>query len=180
MTEVVVVERRFAAPVTMEEMQAREDAVAWCLEQYAVRFVRSYFSVDRRTMFCIYRAPDAESVRATQRQGGLPVDRIWTAAVCGVLDAPAPPPPRSLIVVEREFPEPVTMELVEQTLAREGHYLAMHRAELLASLLSRDGHRMCCTFSAPDAESVRIANRCMGMPVTNAWPATLHVPPSHR
>src|SRR5690606_41386261 len=108
-----------------------EDAVAWCLEQHAVRFVRSYFAVDRRAMLCIYRAPDAEAVRATQRQAGLPVSHVWTAALRGQLDASPPPPSRSLIVVERGLPPPITMELVEQTLARDGHCLAIHRTDLL-------------------------------------------------
>jgi|MudIll2142460700_1097286.scaffolds.fasta_scaffold44977_2 hypothetical protein len=176
MTELVVVERVFEQPVAIADVQAKEDAVAWCLQQHAVQFLRSYFASDRRTMICLYRAPDAEAVRETQRQAGLPVTRLWTASVLGNLEVPAAPPPRATIIVERDFPAPVTMELVEQTLAREGHCLAIHRADLLASHLSRDGRRMFCVFSAPDAESVRIANRQIGMPVASAWPATVYVP----
>jgi hypothetical protein len=28
-------------------------------------------------MLCLYQSPDAESVRAAQREAGLPVDRVW-------------------------------------------------------------------------------------------------------
>jgi hypothetical protein len=76
-TVTVVVERSFDAPASMDELQAREDAAAWCLEQHRVQFVRSLFSADRRRMVCLYRAPDAESVRLAQAQAGMPVDRVW-------------------------------------------------------------------------------------------------------
>ena len=74
----VVVERSFDDAVALADVQALEDAVSWCLEQYRVTFVRTVFSSDRKRMLCMYRAPDAESVRRTQVQGGLPFDRIWT------------------------------------------------------------------------------------------------------
>ncbi len=58
-------------------MQAREDAAAHCLDTHRVRYLRTFFSNDRRRMVCIYRAPDAESVRIAQHQAGMPVDQIW-------------------------------------------------------------------------------------------------------
>lgn len=76
----VMVERRFAEPVTVEELQAKEDAAAWCLEQHQVTFLRTFFSADRRRMLCLYHAPDAESVRQAQRQAGMPLDRVWACS----------------------------------------------------------------------------------------------------
>jgi len=73
----VLVTRAFDLPVALEEVQSIEDAGAWCLETHNVTFVRTFFSMDRRRMVCIYRAPDAESVRLAQRQAGMPVDRVW-------------------------------------------------------------------------------------------------------
>ncbi len=75
----VVVERAFAEPVAFAAVQAQEDAGAWCLDQHGVRFLRSYFALDRRRMICLYAAPDAESVRTVQRQVGLPHERVWNA-----------------------------------------------------------------------------------------------------
>ena len=77
----VIVERRFEADPDFDAIQARENAVAWCLEEHRVRFVRSFFSKDRRTMICEYEAPDAEAVRVVQRASGIPYERIWTAEV---------------------------------------------------------------------------------------------------
>jgi Nickel responsive protein SCO4226-like len=74
----VVVERRFTTAVTLEVLQAKEDAAAWCLEQHQVTFLRTFFSEDRKRMICLYRAPDAESVRRAQRQADMPVERAWS------------------------------------------------------------------------------------------------------
>jgi hypothetical protein len=74
----VVVERRFDQPVTVESVQAIEDAGAWCMELHQVTFLRTFFSTDCKRMICLYRAPDAESVRLAQRQAKMPVERVWS------------------------------------------------------------------------------------------------------
>jgi hypothetical protein len=74
----VVVERSFDTPVSLEEIQAIEDAGAGCLQARNVEFVRTFFSRDRRRMICLYRAPDAEAVREAQRMAGMPVDAVWS------------------------------------------------------------------------------------------------------
>ncbi|MEM8606411.1 MAG: DUF4242 domain-containing protein [Myxococcota bacterium] len=77
----IIVERSLADAPDFETVQAMEDAVAWCLEEHRVEFIRSYFSSDKKTMICEYEAPDAESVRIVQRTGKLPFERIWAAQV---------------------------------------------------------------------------------------------------
>jgi hypothetical protein len=78
---VVVVERSFAEPTDFTTIQAIEERGAWCLDQYRVRWARSYFARDRRRMICVYAAPDAEAVRRAQAQAGLPFERVWAAAL---------------------------------------------------------------------------------------------------
>ena len=77
----IIVERHLADAPDFEAVQAMEDAVAWCLEEHRVKFIRSYFSGDKQTMVCEYEAPDAEAVRIVQRTGNLPFERIWAAEV---------------------------------------------------------------------------------------------------
>jgi hypothetical protein len=77
----VIVERQFDDPEPFDDLQAQEDRFAWCLEQHRVKFIRSYFSNDRRRMVCEYEAPDAEAVREVQRTAAMPFERIWTAEV---------------------------------------------------------------------------------------------------
>jgi hypothetical protein len=75
----VVVQRSFEAAIAIEDIQAQEDANIGCLETHRVKFVRTFFSLDRRSMACLYHAPDAESVRIAQRQANMPVDKVWAA-----------------------------------------------------------------------------------------------------
>ena len=74
----VLVERSFDEPVTLKQIQDMEDAGIGCLEMRNVRFIRTFFSADRRRMLCLYRAPDAESVRQAQREAGVPFDEAWS------------------------------------------------------------------------------------------------------
>jgi len=73
----VAVTRRWTEPVELADIQAIEDAGAWCLEAHDVQFVRTFFAVDQRRMVCLYRAPDAESVRLAQTQAGMSVEYVW-------------------------------------------------------------------------------------------------------
>lgn len=75
----VIVERTFDPPLTPPELRATEERMAPCLDLYGVRWVRSYWSADRRRMVCEYDASDAESVRAVQREARASFDRVWTA-----------------------------------------------------------------------------------------------------
>ena len=77
----VIVERTFPEPVVFGDVQALEDAHAWCLDLHGVRFLVSYFSDDRKRMICLYEAPDAEAVRRVNRQAKLPFDRAWVTSV---------------------------------------------------------------------------------------------------
>jgi hypothetical protein len=74
----VLVRRRFAQPISVEDIQALEDAGAWCLEARQVKFIRTYCSTDCKRMICLYHAPDAESVRQAQRQANMPVEGVWS------------------------------------------------------------------------------------------------------
>lgn len=85
----VLVERRFDAPVTLEEIQAREDKNQWCLDTHNVKFVRTFFANDRKRMICLYTGPDAEAVRSAQHQAGMPVDRVWAFERIGIEDLAA-------------------------------------------------------------------------------------------
>ncbi len=73
----VLVLRSFDEPVALEDLQSIEDENIHCLETHRVRFMRTFFSTDRRRMACLYEAPDSESVRIAQRQAGMPFDAIW-------------------------------------------------------------------------------------------------------
>ena len=77
----VLVTRSWTQPLDLADIQAIEDAGAWCLEAHDVQFVRTFFATNRMRMACLYRAPDAESVRRAQLQAGMPVERVWAFQV---------------------------------------------------------------------------------------------------
>jgi hypothetical protein len=51
-------------------------AVIARIAEEGVRWVRSYVSADKRSMFWVYDAPTPGSVRRTAARSGLPVDRV--------------------------------------------------------------------------------------------------------
>ena len=177
----VVVERSFATPVAFADIQALEDAGAWCLQAHRVTFLKTLFSTDRRRMLCLYAAPDAESVRRAQEQACLPFDVAWA---CRRIDPFAGERQSRTaessvhVAVERQFPSPIGVEDVVR-FARDGAWcLEAHRLNYVESHLSLDGLRLVCLFKAPDAESVRLANRSIGLPVERLWAATVHGAPA--
>lgn len=169
----VLVERRFRQPVEFEEIQKLEDEGSWCLDAHKVRFIRTFFSRDRRRMLCLYEAPDAEAVRHAEDQARVPYDRAWTCmrlqGTGGIQKAAG-----EIIVVERAFASPVTAEFVTNALQHAGWCLDAHHATYLESYLAGDGKRMVCVFGAPDAEAVRLANQQGKVPYTEVWTASVH------
>jgi hypothetical protein len=78
-THLICVDRSFADPVNLPELNAQEQRSGWCLDQHGVRFLLTYFAADQRRMVCVYAAPDAEAVRLAQSKAGMPFDRVWAA-----------------------------------------------------------------------------------------------------
>ena len=78
-----VVERTFPSALTEEELEATGKRMAPCLELHRVRYIRSFWSADRRRMICHYEAPDAEAVREVQRESGALFDTVWAATIIG-------------------------------------------------------------------------------------------------
>ena len=79
----IIVERTFEAPLTQQELDAVEARIAPCLDLYNVRWIRSFWSADRRRMICEYDAADVASVRSVQREAAAKFDRAWAADVLG-------------------------------------------------------------------------------------------------
>jgi hypothetical protein len=77
----IIVERSFDPPLTQDDLDAIGRRVGGCLDLYRVRWIRSYFSADRRRMVCEYEAADAQSVRDVQNTAQAPFERVWPAEV---------------------------------------------------------------------------------------------------
>ena len=53
----------------------------------------------------------------------------------------------------------------------------LHKVQFRESLLDDEGRRLICHFRAPDAESVRMALRCVGANIDFLWSGTIHEGP---
>jgi hypothetical protein len=170
--ENIVAERVFDDAVTAERLHAIAAQAQWCLEQNRTSAVRTYLSRDGRRMVCLFEAPDAEAVRRVNQQAQMPATRVWNAAIFG--PAPAAAGGASAVVlVERSFAAPVTFEEIAAREETGAWCLDANRVRALYSYLSSDRRRMLCLYDAPDAESVRRAQRQIGMPVDDVWGATV-------
>ncbi len=75
----VMVERIFADPVNYADVVVPDEVGVCSRDRRAVRYLRSYFSSNRRQMVSVYEAPDVEAVLAANRNAGLTFERVWGA-----------------------------------------------------------------------------------------------------
>lgn len=79
-----IVQRSFAdgieSPFIGESNGVRLDVVEQNAE-LGVTWLHSYVSEDRQTTYCVYDAPDPESIRKAAKRNGLPVDVITRVSV---------------------------------------------------------------------------------------------------
>jgi hypothetical protein len=75
------------------------------------------------------------------------------------------------VMVERVFAEPADVEELKRRFAEGARCFSLRNVSFVRSSLSRDGLRMICEYTAPDAESVREANDGAQLPYEHVWSA---------
>lgn len=162
----VFLERRFDPPLTPDDVYAMGAESGRCFDLYAVEWVQSFLSVDGQRMVCWFRAADAESARKALREAHADISVIWSG---NVFDAPNPPRGKANVLVERSFDEPVELADIQAIEDAGAWCLETHRVTFSRTFFSLDRMRMLCLYHAPDAESVRLAQRQAEMPVDRVW-----------
>ena len=160
----LILERAFDPPRSLADVHEGIRSSGWCFDLHQVAWQGSFLSADGRTMVCSFVAPDVESARVALRKTGADTRRLWAASVH---DAPSPGNPN--VIVERSFPAPDTFERLKAIVDTKAWCLEQHRVNWARSFLSTDGRRMLCFYGAPDAESVRLAQREAELPVDTVW-----------
>ena len=144
------------------------DESSGCFSIYRVDWQQSFLSADGRRLFCWFQGPDAESVRQALRQIG--EDRVaWAGTVHDAAPADAPSWRDANVLVTRRWDDPVTLDDIQAIEDAGAHCLETHRVRFARTFFSRDRQQMVCLYQAPDAESVRLAQRQAGMPVESVW-----------
>ncbi|HSN70967.1 MAG TPA: nickel-binding protein, partial [Steroidobacteraceae bacterium] len=147
------------------DVRANASESDWCLRIYRVIWRASFLSADGSSMVCWFDAPDREAVRLAMRKAGAPTGACWSGTVH---EAPEPAK-RPNVLVERSFEHPVRLEDIQAIEDGASWCLEAHRVKFAQTFFSSDRKRMLCLYQAPDAESVRLAQREARMPVDAVW-----------
>jgi len=165
----VFLERAWPTPVTMADVRGMVEAEDGCFGLHRVEWCASYLSSDARELLCHFRGPDAESVRIALRQAGADLSNLWSGTVHDAPGVSAAEVASANVVVVRTFDAPFALEEMQARSRASLGCLQIHRVTYLRTFFSNNRQRMMCLFRAPDAESVRIAQREAQLPVERAW-----------
>lgn len=165
----VFVERSFDPPMTDAGMRAMIRSSGDCIAMHRIEWQGSMLSADGSELICHFVAPDAESVRIALRQAGSGPGNAWPGTVHDAPGFAGDALAAANVVVSRHFDEPAVLEEIQAIEDGASTCLEMHRVEFVRTFLSADRRRMLCLYRAPDAESVRIAQREARMPVDRVW-----------
>jgi len=176
--ETVIVERLFPSPLSFEDVVAARDNGQWCNDLYGVTHLRAYVDTAGLRTVCVYHAADTESVRQVNHRFGGFHHQIWRGEVHvhgGDLDSAhgSLRAGETMTVVERTIEPGTKLADLSRREAAGSWCLDQHHVRFLCTYVATGGGRMVCVYAAPDAESVRIAQRTMGMPVDRIWSARL-------
>jgi hypothetical protein len=161
----IIVERHWEPPITPAQIEDMARSGGGCLAAHRCDWRGSLLSADGRELICHFTAPDAESVRLALHDAGSPRGSVWPATVHDAPDTTAATFAEASVLVSRRFDEPVVLADIQAIEDSGAGCLETHRVRFLRSYFSIDHKRMICLYRAPDAESVRIAQREAGMPV---------------
>lgn len=164
----VFVLRTFDPPLTDASFEAMARDGSDCLDLYRVRWRESLLSSDGRRLLCWFEAPDAESTRLALRKTGHE-STPWPGTIHDAPGPGAPPVEAANVVVERRFEAAVTLDEIQAIEDAGASCLKARNVAFARTFFSRDRKRMVCLYQAPDAESVREAQRLAGMPVEAVW-----------
>ena len=160
----VIVEREYETPMTKGDIFTMARASGSCIQRYNIEWHTSFLSGNGKRLTCHFHAADAETVRTALRQLGVVTRAVWSGTLhdTGIEKTPN-------VMVERRFEEAVSLDSVQAMEDAFAYCLEMHNVTFVRTLFSRDRKRMLCLYHAPDAESVREAQRKAGMPVERVW-----------
>ncbi|MFY0990642.1 nickel-binding protein [Halomonas sp. C05BenzN] len=175
----VMLERYLADPVEPELVMALTTGAQACFDRHRVTWQGSLLAKDGHRLVCHFRAPDAEAARTGLRRAGADIRSLWTGTVHDAPGLEAADPLRANVLVERSFTQPVALEAIQRLEDAGSACLQNHRVRFVRTFFSQDGRRMICLYHAPDAESVRLAQRQAGMPLERAWSCQPILPPDH-
>lgn len=163
MTDIFLL-RTFTPPLTLADVQRMFTESSGCMELYNILWKESYLKDDGRRMLCRFSGPDTESVRMMLSLANSPYETIWPGTVHEAVANS-----NANVIVERSFDQATSVAAL-QRIENEGAWcLEIHNVNFIRTFFSADQKQMLCLYRAPDAESVRQAQRKAKMPLSRVW-----------
>jgi hypothetical protein len=164
-------ERSFERRLGVSDVLAMSAQVDGCFDLHRIEWRGSLLAAGGQKLICSFRAPDAESVRIAMRSAGGDAGRLWAGSVHDAPGFTEADQRKANVLIERTFDPPVAEDEIRKA-KEEGWCARAHRVTFMRTYVSDDRRRMICLYEAPDAESVRLAQRLMKMPVDAIWAFT--------
>lgn len=172
----IVVEQELHCPRSVDDVRQSMQASERFRRLNNVTALRHLLSSDGRRLIGLFDAMDAEAVRLAMRADnvGRP-QNIWAATSYVSQEIAGMRPPtgrsRSLVVVERSYAVPIPFEQVLPSKEILRLCFELRGVSHVATYVAQDQMRIICIVEAPDAETVRVANRHAGIVFDVAWHA---------
>lgn len=165
----MVLERYFDPAITPADVIDLAIESSGCFGIHRVDWIGSYLALDGHRMVCHFSAPDMESTRIALRQVNADTSRLWNTGVHDAPGAGAADIVTANVIVERSFEDGIELQAIQDIEDAGARCLEIRNVRFLRTFFAADRRRMLCFYAAPDAESVRQAQREAGVPFDEAW-----------
>lgn len=71
-----IIERNFAEQLELAAWKAGNERIERINDEEGIKWIFSFLSADKRKTYCLYEAPDAESIRHAAARADIPADVI--------------------------------------------------------------------------------------------------------
>jgi len=140
-----------------------------CFGMHQVAWRGSLLSSGGNKMLCCFQAPDMESARIAMRQSEVDTRVFWHGTVHDAPGIGQEDLRAANVLVERSFDVATPLQQIQEIEDAGIHCLEARNVRFIRTFYSTDRQRMVCLYEAPDAESVRQAQREAGVPFVEAW-----------
>jgi len=165
----IFLERNFSPPIDTDSVHAMALESMGCFDIHRVEWRLSCLASHGGKMVCWFRAPDLESARIAMRQSNIDDRVLWRGSVHDKPGLSGGDIAAANVAVERGFDRAVTLAQIQAIEDAGMHCLETRDVHFVRTYFSADRRRMICFYRAPDAQSVRDAQRQAGVPFTEAW-----------
>jgi len=165
----MILERQFEPPLDQPRFLDMVRGAGGCMGIHRVDWQGSFLELGGARSVCWLRAADCESIRQALRESEIDCRILWQGTVHDAPGLQGEDFSRANVLVERRFTEPTLLDDVQAIEDAGANCLEMRGVRFCRTLFSTDRRRMLCLYEAPDADSVRQAQREAGMPVERVW-----------